>query len=170
MNNKKIKSLLIPNCYIVVNQFSIYDLYIPKNAIIYNNKREKTMYICTHFPTKYNGKAENVRLNVSWYDYETRNIGTITIKNHISTALYESWINASRPHTHKIHHEMTDKDYEKLMYQPTKKKKQTGGVRLSKNSDIFTDGIKYKQNSVYAYYENLDNFKSGNASMIALRV
>lgn len=166
---KNMKKLSIDNCYIVVNQFQLYDIIIPKNTIIYYNKYEKTWYFCTRFPRNYNGKAENVALSVIWYDCTMRTIGDTILKNcDISIALYTAFLNASKPKTCKIYHEP---NYEQLMYQPSKKKKQTGGVRLSKNSDEYTtDSIQYKQNTMYAYYANLNNAKSGKASMIATNI
>ena len=48
---------------------------------------------------------------------------------------------------------MTMRDYEKMMDHPRKKKSATGGVRLSEKTDEYTtDAVRYKQNSVYAYY------------------
>lgn len=172
MNNKLFKKLSIDNCFIIIKQFNLYDITIPKNTIAYYSKYEKTWYFCTRFPRNYNGKAENVTLSVLWYDCTMRTIGDTMLKNcDVSIALYESWINASKPHTCKIYHEMTQKDYEQLMHQPSKKKKQTGGVRLSEKSDEYTtDNIQYKQNTLYAYYANLDNAKSGSASMIATSI
>ena len=150
---KNIKKLSCNNCYIVINQFNLYDVTIPKNTLAYYDKEESTWYFCTHFPKNYNGKAENVTLQVTWYDCEMRMIGNTMLKDcEISVALYTAFINASKPKTCKIYHEP---NYEKLMWQPSKKKKQTGGVRLSEKSDeTITDSIKHRQRTSYEYYSN----------------
>lgn len=165
MNIKSFKPLHDNNCYIAMVQSRLFDVTIPKYSIAYYHNKEHTLYICTHFPN-YTGKVENVRLNVLWYDLQMGTIGETTVQRcDVSIALYNAWLNASKPKTRKIYHEI---DYEKLMYAPPKKKKATGGVRLSEKTDAITlDSIKYKQNTVYAYYENLYDAKSGNASMIA---
>ena len=149
-------------------QFSIYDITIPANCVIYNSVSENTLYICPHFPD-YAGKPENVNLRVIWYDYEMRTIGDTFLKNcDISIALFNAWINASKPHTRKIRHETTMRDYEKMMDHPRNKKSATGGVRLSAKSDEYTtDAVRYKQVTECAYWANLNNSKSGNASVVA---
>lgn len=153
MNHKIFKRLPIENCYINTMQFSIYDITIPTNCVIYNDIKESTLYICPHFPN-YAGKPENVSLRAIWYDYKMHTIGDTFLKNcDISIALFNAWINASKPHARKVKHEMTMRDYEKMMEHPRKKKSTTGGVRLSEKTDgQITDAIRYKQNSVYEYY------------------
>ena len=152
-------------------QFFIYDIIIPANCVIYNDTSERTLYICPHFPN-YAGKPENVNLRVIWYDYETHTIGDTFLKNcDISIALFNAWIAASKPHTRKIRHEITMRDYEKMMDHPRKKKSATGGVRLSAKSDEYTtDAVRYKQVTECAYWANLNNSKSGNASVVASRI
>ena len=149
-------------------QFSIYDITIPANCVIYNDTSERTLYICPHLPD-YAGKPENVNLRVIWYDYEMHTIGDTFLKNcNISIALFNAWIAASKPHTRKIRHEMTMRDYEKMMDHPRKKKSATGGVRLSAKSDEYTtDAVRYKQVTECAYWANLNDSKSGNASVVA---
>ena len=171
MNNKIFKRLSEKNCYINTIQFFIYDMTIPANCVIYRHELEKTLYICPHFPN-YAGKPENVALRVIWYDYELHTIGDTFIKNcDVSIALFNAWINASKPHARKIHHEMTMRDYEKMMDHPHKKKCSTGGMRLSKKSDEYiTDAVRYKQVTESAYWANLENSKSGNASVVASNI
>ena len=168
MNTKIFKKLSIDNCYINTMQFSIYDITIPANCVIYNDTSERTLYICPHFPN-YAGKPENVNLRVVWYDYEMHTIGSTTIKNcDASIALFEAWKSASMPHARKIRHEMTMRDYEKMMDHPCKNKRGTGGVRLSEKTDEYTtDSLHYKQVTESAYWANLSNSKSGNASVVA---
>lgn len=168
MDKRIFKPLSIDNCYINIMQFSIYDITIPSHSIIYNDTSEKTLYICTHFPN-YNGKPENVNLRTIWYDYEMWKIGDIFLKNcDVSIALFYAWKIAGKPHSRKIHHEMTMCDYENMMKHPRKKKTTTGGVRLfSKLNEYTTDAIRYKQVTEDAYWANLENSKSGNASIVA---
>ena len=149
-------------------QFSIYDITIPANCVIYNDVSESTLYICPHFPN-YAGKPENVNLRVIWYDYEMHTIGDTFLKNcDISIALFNAWIAASKPHARKIRHEITMRDYEKMMDHPRKKKSATGGVRLSEKTDEYTtDAVRYKQVTESAYWANLSDSKSGNASVVA---
>ena len=168
MNDKIFKSLQYSNCYMNTAQFNIFDITIPCNSVIYIDVCENTMYICSRFPN-YSGDAKNVILNVTWYDYEMHTIGTTTIKNcDASIALFEAWKSASMPHTRKIRHEMTMRDYEKMMDHPRKNKRGTGGVRLSEKTDEYTtDSLHYKQVTESAYWANLSNSKSGNASVVA---
>ena len=168
MNTKIFKKLSIDNCYINTMQFSIYDITIPANCVIYNDTSERTLYICPHFPN-YAGKPENVNLRVIWYDYEMHTIGDTFLKNcDISIALFNAWKNASKPHARKIRHEITMRDYEKMMDHPRKKKSATGGVRLSEKTDEYTtDAVRYKQVTELAYWANLNDSKSGNASVVA---
>ena len=168
MNTKIFKKLSIDNCYINIMQFAIYDITIPANCVIYNDTLESTLYICPHFPN-YAGKPENVNLRVIWYDYEMHTIGDTFLKNcDISIALFNAWIAASKPHARKIRHEITMRDYEKMMDHPRKKKSATGGVRLSAKSDEYTtDAVRYKQVTECAYWANLNDSKSGNASVVA---
>ena len=168
MNKKIFKKLSIDNCYINTTQFSIYDIIIPANCVIYNDTSENTLYICPHFPN-YAGNPKNVNLRVIWYDYEMRAIDDTFLKNcDISIALFNAWKNASKPHVRKIRHEMTVRDYEKMMEHPRKKKSSTGGVRLSSRIDEqITDALRYKQVTECAYWANLDDPKSGKASIVA---
>ena len=168
MNDKIFKSLQYSNCYMNTAQFNIFDITIPCNSVIYIDVCENTMYICSRFPN-YSGDAKNVILNVTWYDYEMHTIGTTTLKNcDASIALFEAWKSASMPHTRKIRHEMTMRDYEKMMDHPRKNKRGTGGVRLSEKTDEYTtDSLHYKQVTESAYWANLSNSKSGNASVVA---
>lgn len=153
MNDKIFKPLQYSNCYMNIAQFNIFDITIPCNSVIYINVCENTMYICSRFPN-YSGDAKNVILNVTWYDYEMHTIGTTTLKNcDASISLFEAWKSASMPHARKIRRNMTMRDYENMMKHPRKKKSATGGMRLSSRIDEqTTDAIRYKQNSVYAYY------------------
>lgn len=165
---KLFKKLSIENCYINIMQFSIFDITIPANCVIYNDVRESVLYICTHFPN-YAGKPENVVLRVIWYDYEMHTIGDTFVKNcDVSIALFNAWIASSKPHARKITHKMTMRDYENMMKHDRKHKRGTGGVRLSEKSDEYTtDAIRYKQVTECAYWANLDDAKSGKASVVA---
>ena len=178
MNNKIFKSLQYSNCYMNTSQFNIFDVTIPCNSVIYIDVCENTMYICSRFPN-YSGDAKNVILNVTWYDYEMHTIGTTTIKNcDASIALFEAWKSASMPHVRKIRHEMTMRDYEKMMKHDRKKKSGSGGVRLSAKSDEYTtDSLRYKQVTEPAYwasmgigYNGRPCTNSGNASVVASNI
>ena len=168
MNDKIFKSLQYSNCYMNTVQFNIFDVTIPCNSVIYIDVYENTMYICSRFPN-YSGDAKNVILNVTWYDYEMHTIGSTTLKNcDASINLFNAWKSASMPHTRKIRHEMTMRDYENMMDHSRKKKSATGGVRLSEKTDEYTtDAVRYKQVTECAYWANLNNSKSGNASVVA---
>ena len=168
MNDKIFKQLQYSNCYMNTAQFNIFDVTIPCNSVIYIDVCENTMYICSRFPN-YSGDAKNVILNVTWYDYEMHTIGTTTLKNcDASIALFEAWKSASMPHARKIRHNITMRDYEKMMDHPRKNKRGTGGVRLSEKTDEYTtDAVRYKQVTESAYWANLNDSKSGNASVVA---
>lgn len=170
MNNKIFKPLQYTNCYINTAQFNIYDMIIPQNSISYIDTCENTMYICSYFPN-YSGSAENVILNVVWYDYETRTVGITTLKNcDASIALFEAWKSASKPHARKITHNITLRDYESMMKHDRKKKSGSGGVRLLQNCEYTTDNLRYKQVTESAYWANLSNSRSGNASVVASNI
>ena len=159
-------------------QFSIYDITIPANCVIYNDTSERTLYICPHFPN-YAGKPENVSLRVIWYDYEMHTIGDTFLKNcDISIALFNAWITANKPRARKIRHEMTMRDYEKMMDHPRKNKRGTGGMCLSEKTDEYTtDAVRYKQVTESAYwasmgigYNGRPCTNSGNASVVASNI
>ena len=171
MNDKIFKPLQYSNCYMNTAQFNIFDVTIPCNSVIYIDTCENTMYICSRFPN-YSGDAKNVILNVTWYDYEMHTIGTTTIKNcDASIALFDAWKSASMPHARKIRRNITMRDYENMMKHDRKKKSGSGGVRLSAKSDEYTtDSLRYKQVTESAYWANLSNSKSGNASVVASNI
>ena len=164
-NNKLFKPVTY-NCFMNIAQFNIYDIIIPANSMIYIDTCETTMYICTHFPN-YAGDPENVTLRVLWYDYEMRTIGDTFLHNDISVNLFCAWINASKPRTKKIIHKDNFSDYENMMRHSRRKKSGSGGVRIMKNCDYTTDNLRYKQVTEPAYWANLNNAKSGNASVVA---
>ena len=134
MNTKIFKKLSVDNCYINIIQFSIYDITIPANCVIYNDTSERTLYICPHFPD-YAGKPENVNLRVIWYDYEMHTIGTTTLKNcDASIALFEAWKSASMPHARRIRRNITMRDYENMMKHDRRHKGGGGGSRIYNGS------------------------------------
>ena len=154
MNNKIFMPLKY-NCYISKAQFKLYDAIFPRHTLIYIDKNERVLYLCSKMPY-YNGKPENVILNLTWYDLDTHDLGITTLKGcTVTTNLYNAWLAASCPHAQKVVYDknkISFSDYEKLMDHPRKKKSQTGGVRLSSKIDeTITDTLKYNQNSVYAY-------------------
>ena len=169
MNNKIFKSLQYSNCYMNTAQFNIFDVTIPCNSIIYIDVCENTMYICSRFPN-YSGDAKNVILNVTWYDYEMHTIGTTTLKNcDASIALFNAWKSASMPHAQKPQQTI---NLNSMMQDCIRRKKSgSGGVRLSAKSDEYTtDSLRYKQVTEPAYWANLSNSKSGNASVTASNI
>lgn len=169
MNEKIFKTLSIDNCYINTSQFNIFDVTIPTNSVIYCDISENTLYICTHFPN-YVGNPENVTLRVIWYDYEMRTIGDTFLHNEISSSMFSAWLNASKPRTKKIMHKNSFADYENMMRHSRRKKSGSGGVRLMKNCEYTTDNLRYKQVTESAYWANLSNSKSGNASVVASNI
>lgn len=161
----KIFKKVSKHCCINAIQFNLCGISIPANSIIYKSDEEKTMYICSKFPRNYHGKTSSVILNVVWYDWELRQVGSTTLKNcPISEALYNVWVNINKPQSrlNPVY------DYEKMMDHERRKKSGTGGVRLSKKSDEYTtDNLRYNQVTESAYWANMHNAKSGNASIIA---
>ena len=169
MNDKIFKSLQYSNCYMNTAQFNIFDVTIPYNSVIYIDVCENTMYICSRFPN-YSGNAKNVILNVTWYDYEMHTIGTTTLKNcDASIALFNAWKSASMPHARKPQQTI---NLNSMMQDCIRRKKSgSGGVRLSAKSDEYTtDSLHYKQVTESAYWANLSNSKSGNASVVASNI
>lgn len=169
MNEKIFKALSIGNCYMNTAQFNIFDVIIPVNSIIYCDVLESTLYICTCFPN-YAGNPKNVTLHVIWYDYEMHTIGDTFLHNDISSAMFSAWLNASKPRTKKIMHKNSFADYKNMMKHERKKKSSSGGVRLTKNCEYTTDNLHYKQVTESAYWANLSNCKSGNASVVASNI
>lgn len=165
---KKIDIFESRDCYINIKQFNIYDVIIPAYSIIYKNTSEKTLYICTRFPN-YSGNPKNVLLSVVWYDWETRLLGQTVVKNcDVSITLFNAWVDANKPRAKRIVHQMNTRDYEKMMEHDHKKKRGTGGTRLTAKADEYTtDAIRYKQVTEIAYWEQLNDYHSGNASVVA---
>ena len=167
------KNLFIPiyrtsayTCMLCNAQFDIVGVTIPRGALLCYDRENRQAYFCTRFPKNYAGSPSSVILNVLWYDCDLHEIGSTTLKNcDISIALYNAWLNASKPKTRRVRHEI---DYERMMDHDRKNKRGTGGVRLSAKSDEqTTDALHYNQVTEAAYWANLNNSKSGNASVVA---
>lgn len=154
------------HCYINAAQFHLLGETIPAHSIIYNARNESTIYICTRFPN-YEGDSNNVVLRVIWYDYEMHTIGDTFLKGCYASILFDAWVKAGKPKSFR----QQCVNYERMMDHPRKKKHGTGGVRLSAKSDEYTtDSLRYKQVTEAAYWENLGNIKSGNASVVASNI
>ena len=165
MKNKIFKPLRTGNCFIALTPFSLCGEKFPKNTIVHLSQKERTMYICKNFPQNYMGKLSKIILEVSWYDMDTKILGETTIKNcDVSKNLYSAFVNCGKPQMGKI---QEVPNYEKLM-EHTKKKKKASGRPMSNHA--INDSMRYNQNTVYAYWENLDSRESGNASIIASRI
>lgn len=154
------------NVYIALSQIQLVGIAVPKHAIIYKNEYEHTLYICTHFPKNYAGRAKNVRLLCQYYDYMTYESNTVELCHNVMAArMFKAWENAFKPRAKSVYHEP---DYSALMKHDRKRKNGSGGVRLNAYNDtICTEQIKYKQVTEAAYFANLNNAKSGNASVVA---
>lgn len=154
------------NCFISIKQFALLGITIPARSIMC--KEESTLYICNRFPN-YEGDAKNVILNVAWYDFLTGTIGSTTIKNcNVSISLFNAWIKYNKPEALPIKHKLNMHDYQNMMKHSQKKKKGSSGVRLLKNSEnCTTEKLKYKQVTEAAYWCNLYETHSGNASVVA---
>lgn len=161
--NKREKNLI---CALINAPIKIAGEIFPKNTILCYDSENKIAYFCLHFP-KYQGDVKNVILHVTWYDCDLCEIGGTILKNcPVSIALFKAWNFANTPRSQKVD---MNNDYEQMMQECILKKKHgTGGVRLSAKSDEYTtDSLRYKQVTEAAYWANLKNCRSGNASVVA---
>lgn len=158
---------LFNNCYLVTDQFWLAGFPIKKGSIAF--LESGILYFCDSFPKKYAGSMARLILRVNCYDGDTRVITADIMRgNTVTYALYSGWIKAGRPTAQKFKRDLGMRDYEHMMDHDRKKKRGTGGVRLSAKSDEYTtDSVHYKQVTECAYWENLNNSKSGNASVVA---
>lgn len=179
--NTELFDPVIENVYRLKKQYCFIDCVFPKNTLIYFDYN--TMYLCDHYPAKYKGIPDNLILNFTWIDLGTQFIGHTTIKG--GTICEDLWLAYSSLGTkelakndtqnlrcpEKICHELTADDYKNMMRHDRRKKSGSGGVRLSAKSDEYTtDALRYNQVTESAYWANLNNSKSGNASMIASNI
>lgn len=143
---------LFENCYMVTDQFWLAGVPIKKGSIAF--LESGILYFCDSFPKKYAGSMARLILRVNCYDGDTRVITADIMRgNTVTYALYSGWIKAGRPTAQKFKRDLGMRDYAAMMDHERRKKSQTGGVRLSARIDEqTTDGLRYKQNSVYAYY------------------
>ena len=157
------------NCYITIKQFKLRDITIPKNTIAYYAQNEGVIYFCAHFP-RYNGKVQNIFLRVAYFDFAMRQVNECVIQNCVaSISLVNAWKSASMPHAQKPQQTI---NLNSMMQDCIRRKKSgSGGVRLSAKSDEYTtDSLRYKQVTEPAYWANLSNSKSGNASITASNI
>ena len=164
--NEKIKKLRRSNCYLTTAQIHLHDIILTTNTVIYYESASNIVYFCSKFPKNYKGKPCNIILHVHFYDFDTHELGATTLRNcEVSRELYGAWLDSSRPKPRKIVHE---EDFEKLMKCDNRKKKSTtGGVRLMKDVDECVDFIRYRQVTYYAYIANMNDSRSGSASVVA---
>ena len=162
----KVKSTQNLTCMLINAPIKIAGEIFPKNTMLCYDSKNRIVYFCTHFP-KYQGAAKNVILHVAWYDCDLCEIGGTILKNcPVSIALFKAWNFVNTPRTKRVH---INNDYENMMQDCIRKKKHgSGGVRLSAKSNQYTtDALRYKQVTESAYWEHLEHFKSGNASVVA---
>ena len=156
------------NVSISLYQFTLIDTVFPVGTYVYTDRKNRIAYLCTRFPRSYHGMPSRVILNVTWYDFDTHFLGSTTLQNcKESLALFKAFQSNNGLNAGRVVREFSDSDYENFMRHERRHKRGTGGVILGKNCGQTTDNLHYKQVTESAYWANLDNMKSGNASVVA---
>lgn len=169
--DKKLFKNITPSVAVSQYQFTLIDVTFPVGTYVFTDRKNKIAYLCTHFPKNYHGKRDNIILHVTWYDLESRLLGVTTISHcRESRELFAAFQANNEKTTGKIRHELNDADFENMMRHERRKKSGTGGVILGKFCGQTTDNLRYKQVTELAYWANLDNARSGNASIVASSV
>ncbi len=120
------------------------------------------IYICTQFPRHYNGNKPILKL---WTYNEGIDLWETDIFQNEITRLICKVYATSAPKISKLF--MEDSQAEKLMKKETVCKQGKGG-RIRDN--IINNPVNYRQVTEYAYWENLNNAHSGNASVVASHI
>lgn len=162
MNYSKYFHAIDEDCYINSIQCRIYDTIIPANSVFYHDSDDSTVYICSHFPN-YNGNINKLIIPIFWYDYSKKQCGSTLLKNKISVRMFIAWDLWGRP---KAAH-VKSCNYENMM-KHDRRHKHGSGQRVVSNT--MTDSLRYKQVTEAAYWANLYNNKSGNASVVASNI
>lgn len=178
MQKNIFEKLSAPRCYITRTQVYFYDFVVRANSVIYVDSAQ-ILWTCDRFPN-YAGNPKNVRLQASYFDLQTHEIGRAFIQGcRASIALFTAWKGANKPHTRRMECALTDADFADLMRHDRKHKRGTGGVRLSAKVDAtITDSLRYNQVTEPAYWANIgvnsytgETCKnSGNASLVAANI
>lgn len=152
--------------YIAKSSFTVNGRSMPKNTIVVYDG--DCMYMCVDFPRTYAG--ENPRLWVSVYDIDARRLDDPQVmQNAVTRKLWKCFVGKGRKRPY--YGDTTDYAHE-MRSAIRKRKNSSGGVVMyaAKERNDLQERIEYKQITSYAYWENLNNAKSGKASVVASRI
>lgn len=123
------------------------------------------LYICDSLPRFYKGNNPRLRVSV-WTDggfWESD-----LIQNGISRIIWRKFVECGRRKTKADPLSLTDDQARDLMKHERRKKNGGGGSRIS-TSEI-NGSLAFRQVTELAYWENLYNARSGNASVVAANI
>lgn len=139
---------------LTVREIYIYKLKIPADSVILRYENG-VIVVCRHVPKRYG--------NMTLECYDPNRKGKSWIKFAESQNEFTSLIWKYHKHERKMHG-YYQCNYKSMMKHDTVHKKGSGS-RICDNQ--INGPLKYKQVTELAYWENLDNFHSGNASVVA---
>lgn len=145
--------------YILQRDKKICDKNFPAGSIIIID--ENNIYICENLPCNY--KGDNPFLTIWTYNECTGFWEKEICRNSITKMIYDAYIKAGKPQRNKYF--LSDIQTEGIMKKENIRHKKGSGRRI--NNSTINNPVRYKQVTQYAYYANLDNCKSGNASVVA---
>ncbi len=121
------------------------------------------IYICVRMPRNYSGNRP--MLSVWSYNEHTKFWECDLYRNKITEIMWKFWAKSGRP---KIRRDFLSDDEATEMMKTYSRKKAGVGSRDRKN--VINNPVAYNQVTEYAYWANLDNARSGNASVVAANI
>ena len=151
------KSRIISGKLFPAGSFVLVDQYTSSFSSGYE------IYVATKIPASYKGKNPLLTLHV--YSDCTGSWETDIFRNKISLKIWDAYLKHNKPEIDQNF--VTDQDAANMM-RHDRKHKSGSGRRDFVNT--ITDSMRFKQVTELAYWENLNNSKSGNASVVAAHI
>ena len=141
--------------------------YFCKNSVVVidDYRGGHDIYVCSKFPAAY--KGNNPFMDVWAYDEFSGWQLFIFFQNNITRIMWDVFCQNGKRTPRRERLTITDGEARRMMKTETVKKSGSGS-RICNNS--INSPVAYKQVTSYAYWANLDNAKSGNASVVASNI
>lgn len=144
-----------PAIELVIREFYIHGLRIPTDSVVLRYENG-VVVVCRHVPKRYG--------NMTLECYDPNHIGKPWVKFPDMQNEFTVLIWKHRRRERKHQHGYYKCNYNRMMKHDSLHKKGNGS-RICDNQ--INGPLKYKQVTELAYWENLDDFHSGNASVVA---
>ena len=154
---------------------------VRKKSFMVFDENDSMIYFIMRFPYE-----RHTSIKALWYDVTRNNCGTITFSyGNIHMTTREKWLYSillscvktgdfpeqCRPCNSIIATTLKQPDYSRMMQDVIRRHKHgTGGQIIMRHPENDLGNLRYKQNTEVAYWANLNNIKSGNASIIASNI